>query len=189
MEARFHGPLVERARAQFLAAVRPFEGHPSQPILTLYATRTVRGISTYPSGLLGSKANVLVPAVADGVATALLSVPSAGKRERRLQRMLQDRLMPEVGHLPSTGDTARDAPHLPRRWRSEPAVAAHADRLEDGPLSPFLAPELRAWLSDPARGELSPSLRLGMEAASLLHSWWRRYREHLHEVDPRDLLG
>lgn len=29
----------------------------------------------------------------------------------------------------------------------------------------------------------------GMEAVSLFHSWWRRYSDRLHAVDPEDLLG
>ena len=189
LEPRFQAPLVERARAQFEAAARPFEGHPSQPVLSLYATRTVRGISTYPSGLLGTGAQVLAPAIDDRVATALLSVPSAVKREGSMHAAIQQHLAPRLLELPSTGDTERTPPVLPRRWRSEPALAMHRRLLEDGPLAPHLAPELLTWVSEPRRGELSPHLRLGMEAVSLFHSWWRRYRDFLREADPVDLLG
>lgn len=189
LEPRFQAPLVERSRAQFEAAARPFEGHPSQPVLSLYATRTVRGISIYPSGLLGAGAEVLAPAIDDRVATALLSVPSSVKREGSMHAAIQARIEPRLLELPSTGDTPRTAPTMPRRWRSEPALAMHRRRLEDGPLAPHLAPELLNWLREPEPGELSPHLRLGMEAVSLFHSWWDRYRDRLREVDATDLLG
>jgi hypothetical protein len=189
LEPRFQAPLVERSRAQFETAVQPFEGHPSQPVLSLYATRTVRGVSTYPSGLLGAGAGVLAPAIDDRVATALLSVPSEVKREGSMHAAIQAHIAPQLLGLPSTGDTPRSPPALPRRWRSEPALAMHRQRLEDGPLAPYVVPELLAWLREPGRGELSPHLRLGMEAVSLFHSWWDRYRARLREVDATDLLG
>jgi hypothetical protein len=189
LEPRFQAPLVERSRAQFEAAARPFEGHPSQPVFSLYATRTVRGISTYPSGLLGEGAQVLAPAIDDRVATALLSVPSAVKREGSMHAAIQASIEPRLLDLPSTGDTPRTPPVLPRRWRSEPALAMHRRRLEDGPLAPHLAPELLTWLGESGQGELSPHLRLGMEAVSLFHSWCARYRGKLREVNPADLLS
>jgi hypothetical protein len=189
LDRRFQEPLVERSRAQFEAVVRPLEGHPSQPVLSLYATRTVRGISTYPSGLLGSGGRVLVPATDDRVATALLSVPSALKREGSMHAAIQAQIVPQLNDVESTGDTPRTPPVLPRRWRSEPALAMHRRQLENGPLAPHVAPRLTTWLRDPARGELSPHLRLGMEAISLFHSWCDRYSDRLRPIDPSDLLG
>lgn len=185
---RFQAPLVERTRTQFEAAVQPFEGHPSQPILALYATRTVRGISTYPCGLLGQGAEVLAPACDDRVATALLSMPSSVEHEGSVHPLIQAHLASQLDGMPSTGDTPRTPPALPRRWRSEPALAMHRRNLEDGPLTPHLAPLLLDWLRQP-EGELSPHLRLGMEALSLFHSWCHRYRERLREINPEDLLG
>src|SRR5262249_11207042 len=112
------------------------------------------------------------------------------KRENSMHAAIQKRISTDVWRLPSTGDTPRTPPVLPRRWRSEPARAMHRRRLEEGPLAPHLAPELLAWLQEPEPpGELSPHLRLGMEAVSLFHSWCDRYRGHLREVDPGDLLG
>ncbi|HEY5815306.1 MAG TPA: asparagine synthase-related protein [Solirubrobacterales bacterium] len=182
-------PILERSRAQFIAVAKPFEGHPSQPNLALYASRTVRGISTYPGGLLGAGAAVLVPGAQDPVASAILAVPSAAKGAAGLQAAVQRLVDPRVAELPSTGEMPRATPHLPRRWRSEPALAAHRRRLAEGPFTPYLSPDLLGWLNDPGRGELTPDLRLGMEAVSLLHSWWHRYREHLREVNPIDLLA
>lgn len=161
LEPRFQVPLVERSRAQFEAAVRPLEGHPSQPVLSLYATRTVRGISTYPSGLLGAGAQVLAPAIDDRVATALLSVPSAVKREGSMHAAIQGRIEPRLLEVPSTGDTERTPPVLPRRWRSEPALAMHRRLLQNGPLAPHLAPELLDWIREPEPGELSPIFAWG----------------------------
>ena len=189
LESRFHDPVVSRSRAEFLAVTRRFEGHPSQPSLSLYATRTLRGVSNYPRGLLGRRAQVLTPGAHDAVAAATLSAFPADKAASGLQTAVQALAYPGVASLPSTGETPRSEPRLPRRWRAEPAIAAHRRRLAEGPLAPHLSPELQAWLSDPARGELSPDLRLGMEAVSLLHSWWSRYREHLREVDPADLIA
>lgn len=189
LDERFHDSVVERARSQFHKVARPFEGHPSQPILALYASRTVRGISTYPSGLLGYRAEVVVPAIDDAVAIALLSAPSAEKRERKLQLALQHRLAFRVADLKSTGDVTREPPQLPRRWCSPESVSAHRERIENGPLSPHLSTELTAWLADPGAAELSPDLRLGMEAISLFHAWWHRYRDRLRDFDPTDLAG
>jgi Asparagine synthase len=186
---RFRQPVLERSRAQFIAVAKPFEGHPSHPNLALYASRTVRGISTYPSGLLGGDGPIFVPGAQDRVASAILAVPSAAKGATGLQAAVQRLVDPRVAELPSTGDTPRSAPHLPRRWRSKPALAAHRRRLAEGPFAPYLSSDLVGWLNDPGRGELSPDLRLGMEAVSLLHSWWHRYREHLREPNPIDLLG
>jgi len=188
LEKRFHEPILSRSRDQFLAVARPFEGHPSQPNLVLYASRSVRGVSTYPSGLLGQEAHVFVPGAQDAVARAILSVSMADKGAAGLQAAVQARAEPRLANLPSTGNTPRTEPYLPRRWRSEPAVEMHRAHLAEGPLAPHLSPELQAWLSD-SGGELSPDLRLGMEAVSLLHSWWASYREHLREVNPSDLLG
>jgi Asparagine synthase len=184
----FREPLVARAREQFLAAARPFEGHPSQATLSLYSTRSVRGTSRYASGLLGRGAQVLAPGAHDAVATGALSVALREKAGDRLYPAVFERLDPEAGRLPSTKDTPRQPPRLPRRWRSRPALAHHRELLAEGPLAPHLSPELRGWLAAPEGIELSGDLRLGMEAVSLLHSWWARYRGQLREADPADLL-
>ena len=185
----FHEPVVARARERFLAASRPFEGHPSQAVLTFYATRTVRGVSTYPTGLLGEGAQMLTPGACDRVATPALSATSAAKRDNRMFRAAFDCLAPQVGRLPSTATAARSAPRLPRRWRSDAAVEMHRRSIGDGPLAPHVSPDLTAWLAAPERGELPGDLRLGMEAVSLFHAWWRRYRDRLREVDGGDLRG
>lgn len=185
----FHGPIESRAREQFLSATRPFQGHPSQNLLSIYATRSVRGVATYPSGLLGGGARVLTPGACDRVVSAALSVTPQQKLDGRLYEAIFKRLAPEVGRLPSTNNTPRTGPRLPRRWRSRFALDAHRRSLADGPLAPHLSPELRAWLAAPDGVEMSGDLRLGIESIGMLHAWWRRYRDCLREVDADDLLG
>ena len=132
---------------------------------------------------------MLTPAACDRVATAALSATSAVKRDSSMFRAAFDRLAPQVGRLPSTATKARTPPHLVRRWRSDPAVEMHRRSIADGPLALYVSPDLAAWLAAPEQGELSGDLRLGMEAVSLFHAWWRRYRDRLREVDGSDLRG
>jgi hypothetical protein len=187
LEPAFEAPLAARAREQFVAELRPFEGHSSQVILGTYVTRTLRGAASYPTGLLGDSARVITPGVGDDLARAALSIPLLDKQGSTLYRSVFERLAPEVVELPRTGGDPRPPMHLQRRWRSETAVAAYRELLNDGPLARHLAPEMRAWLDDPARGELDGHLRMGMESIGLLHAWWRRYRDALGEVDGADL--
>ncbi|MEX2106798.1 MAG: hypothetical protein WD810_07855 [Solirubrobacterales bacterium] len=184
-----HDPVVSRAREQFLAATRRFRGHPSQNLLSTYATRSVRGVATYPTGLLGREARVLTPGASDAVVSAALSATQLEKDGGALYRAIFERLDPMAGRLPSTTDTPRSGPRLERRWRSQPALDAHRRLLAEGPLAEHLSPQLRAWLAAPDGVELSGDLRLGMEAVSLLHAWWRRYRDCLREVDASELSG
>jgi hypothetical protein len=183
------GATVSRAREQFLTVTRPLDGHPSQNPLSIYVARALPGVSLYPTGLLGSGCQMIAPAASDAVVSALLSATQLEKRGGRLYTAVFERLAPRAAHLPSTATTPRAGPRLPRRWLSAEALDAYRGSLADGPLAAHLSPELRDWLAEPASGELSPDLRMGMEAVSLLHAWWRRYREVLHEVDAADLAG
>jgi hypothetical protein len=187
--AEFHSPIESSAREQFLAATRRFEGHPSQAILSHYATRSLRGVSTYPSGLLGDGATVLAPGAGNGVVSAMLEADPRDKLAGSIYDAIFERLGLSAGMLPSTAVAPRRAVHLQRRWRSGPALEMHRRSLADGPLAPHIAPDLRGWLDAPAGVELAGDLRIGMEAVSMLHAWWRRYRDVLDEVNPKDLLG
>jgi hypothetical protein len=181
-------PLLARVREQFLVQVDHYTGHPSQALLSLYATRSVRGVGRYPIGLLGHRAWVIVPGAADAFARAALSADPLEKAPHRMYDHILARFG-RIGAMPTTNDAPRRKPTLPRRWRSEPAVAMYRDLLSEGPLAEHLAPELRAWLENPNRGELSGDLRLGMEAIGLFHHWWRRYRPLLSEPLVEDLRG
>jgi hypothetical protein len=185
----FRSPIEARARASFLAATEEFRGHPSQNLLSIYATRSVRGVAAYPTGLFGLGAEVIVPGAGDRTVAAMLSAASGEKAGGRFYREIYQRLAPKIARLPSTGDTPRTGPYLPRRWRSAAAVRAHRDSLADGPLAPHLSPELRAWLTRAEEVDPTPDLRLGIESVSMFHAWWRRYRDRLQEVDPADLVG
>ena len=180
-------PLLARAREQYMTEMRRFEGHPSQGILGVYWTRTVRGTSSYPTGLLGRSARVIVPGASDALASAALSIPPETKRGGHLYPAVLERLAPEIAPLPATTGSERTPVRLGRRWCSEPAVAAYRELLAEGPLADQVAPELRAWLETPSRGELDGHLRMGLEAVALLHAWWRRYRDSLGEVDAGEL--
>ncbi len=185
----FRKSLAARARELFLGSAAQFEGNPSHSTLTFYRTRTTHGISNYPSSLLGSKTLVLTPGASDAVAVAALSARPEARDGDALYSAVFELLNPDVGRLPSTADTPRRSAHLLRCWRSDPALEMHRGQLEDGPLAPHLSPDFRQWLSAPQGVELSPDLRLGMEAVSLFHSWWHRYRDRLREVDPAELLS
>jgi len=185
----FQEPIVARAREQFRDATRQLEGHPSQAILSLYATRSVRGVGGYPTGLLGNQAAMVTPGASDAVVAATLSADPAKKIGGDLYRAVFALLGTAAAELPSTANTPRQPPHLPRRWRSSFALEAHRRSLADGPFAPHLSPELRAWLAAPDGVELSGDLRLGIESIGMFHDWWRRYRDCLREVDAADLCG
>ena len=172
-----------------MAEMRRFEGHPSQGILGVYWTRTVRGTSSYPNGLLGDRAQMIVPGASHALASIALAIPSEAKRGAHLYSAVLGRLAPQVAHLPWTTGSDRSPPTLPRRWCSEPALAAYRELVATGPLAGRVAPELRAWLETPAPGELGGHLRMGLESVALLHAWWQRYSDRLGEVDAAELFG
>jgi hypothetical protein len=186
--APFADSIEASAREQFREATREFEGHLSQPILSLYATRSERGVSHCPTGLLGASAPMLTPGTADAAACAALAVAPQAKLGGALYEDVLRRLSP-AGALPSTANTPRRPAHLPRRWCSATAVAAHRRRLEDGPLAPYLEPSLKGWLENPAAVELSPDLRLGIESIGLLHEFCRHFADVLAEPEPQALAS
>lgn len=182
-------PLLARARGLFLEVAAEFEGAEQQAPLTFYRSRTIRGVACYPTGLLGRRAHIVAPAASHDFAMTSFAATEPAARDDGLYAAAFEVLAPEIGRMPSTTTFPRPAGSRVRLWRSAPAVEAHRDRVAEGPLAGLLAPELRAWLDDPDRGDPGPDLRLGLEGVSLLHSWWRRYRDVLVEVDARDLVG
>lgn len=182
-------PLMARARELFLEVAAEFEGAHAQVPLTFYRTRTVRGVASYASGLLGRRASVIAPGIGHDFAMTALSATDEARVDDGLYRATFEALAPEIGRLPSTADTPRREPHLPRVWCADPSVSAHRRRLRRGPLTGLVDPQLRAWLRASPRSGLSPDLRLGLEAVSLLHSWWWRYRDRLREADVADLTS
>ena len=185
----YRGPLLARAREQFMAEMRRFEGHPSQGILGVYWTRTVRGTSSYPNGLLGRSAEIIVPGARHELASVALAIPPPTKRGGHLYPAVLGRLAPEIAGMPSTTDPSARRRTCRRRWCATPAVAAYRELVAEGPLAGRVSAELRAWLETPSPGELGGHLRMGLEGVALLHAWWRRYRDRLGEVDANELLG
>ncbi|HEX6601364.1 MAG TPA: hypothetical protein VF030_01855, partial [Solirubrobacterales bacterium] len=183
------GPVVSSARQQYLAAAKRFEGHPLQNILAFYATRARRGVSTNPTQVFGDRSWTVTPGATDPFACAALSTGVAERVDAKLYRAVFEILGPAVVTLPTTAEVPRNPPRLPRRWCSAPALNAHRRSLQEGPLAPHLSSHLRAWIEGPPTAEPDPHLRLGIESVSLLHSWWRRYRDHLKEADPAALWG
>jgi hypothetical protein len=189
LDERFHAAILGNARDQCEAIVAPFAGHPSQPLLALYATRTVGGISTNPSALFGGDAPIVVPGAQDAVVSAILAVSPEEKRYRRMLTALQRQLAPGLAEMESTNDVLRpERRTLPRRWRSEVAIEGHRRLVADGPLAEHVSPRLTAWLEDP-REEITPHLRAGMEVVSFFHHWWGLYRDVLKDSDAGALLG
>lgn len=189
LEQSFHEPVLDRAWEQHLASVKRHQGHPHQVVLDFYASRTRRGISTYSTKLVGDRSWAITPGATDAFVRAALSIDLEEKRKGELYRGILEIVAPEVAALPSTADVPRGEPHLPRRWCSKAAVEAHRRSLLDGPLATHLSPALRAWIEGPVEAEPDGHLRVGIESISLLHSWWRRYRDHLREADPTELRG
>jgi hypothetical protein len=187
LEESFQAPVVARARDLYLGAARRFEGHPLQNILAFYATRARRAVSTNPTQLLGDRSWVVTPGGSDPFARAALSTPATSRTEAKLYRAIFEIVGPKVAGLPATAEVPRKAPHLPRRWCSATALGFHRRSLLEGPLTPHLSPQLRAWIEGPALAEPDSHLRLGIESVSLLHAWWRRYRDRLRDLDPADL--
>lgn len=187
LEESFQGPLLERVREQFLAGVRSFEGHPNQALLAFYSSRSLRGVSTYSTKLLGDRSWVITPGTSDPVVRAMLSIPAQEKFDGAVYRGAFERLAPAAANLPSTAEVPRKEPRLPQRWCSTAGLELHRRSLRDGPLTPHLSAELRAWIDGPAEAVPNHHLRLGIEGVSLFHAWWRRYRDCLRELDPADL--
>jgi hypothetical protein len=189
LDASLEEPLISRARDLYQAPARRYEGHPLQVVFAFYVNRSRRGVSTYSTKLIGDRSWTIVPGAADPFARATLSTSLEEKADARLYRRISEILAPQAAALPSTADVPRKPPHLPRRWCSQPAAEAHRRSLLDGPLTPHLSPRLQAWIAGTGEPEPDHHLRLGIEGVSLLHSWHRRYRDSLREVDPTELRG
>jgi hypothetical protein len=189
LEESFQEPLISRTREQYLAWAKRFEGHPHQIVFAFYASRSRRGVSNYSAKLIGDRSWVITPGAADPFVRATLSTTLAEKADAALYRKIFEILDPEVAKLSTTAEVPRCEPHLPRRWCSPTALDFHRGLLLDGPLTPHFSPELRAWIEGPREAEPNGHLRLAIEGLGLLHSWWRRYRDHLRDFDPTDLRG
>jgi hypothetical protein len=184
----FGRAITGAARRQLIADSDRFDGHPARALLTLYRTRTVRGISLAPAALLGSELAVAMPFIDDRAVRACLAITPAEKFGARLYRWLFAEINPAVGGLPSTNE----GPSPPRtrtpRRHSPSAAAGYHEHLSDGPLTPYLRAQSRRRLARAARGgrRQIPTRALG---PTLFALWYERYRDRLGEVDPGSAFG
>ena len=71
--------------------------HPAYLPLTIYRTRTLRGISLAPTAVLGADANVWTPFTDDRVVRAALMLPVRSKIRGDTYRRLFELINPTVG--------------------------------------------------------------------------------------------
>jgi len=187
--------LARSSRRSFVAEARAFAGHPSQPLLVRYATRTVRGVSSLPDQVLGAHAAVATPFVDDAVVRACLEIDPRDKLGFRLYDALFAAVDPGARRVASTVDP--DAGRAPgassRAMRRSPAVAARFERLlAGGPLAPHYGEELRRLLAGGGLAEglgRTPRLYRGVLALALLGEWRERYSSLLGDVDAGEVLA
>jgi asparagine synthetase B (glutamine-hydrolysing) len=169
----------------------PLADHPAHLSLTIYRTRTVRGISLAPVALLGADAGVLTPFTDDRVARAGLGLPMRPKVRHDLYRRLFELVNPTVGALPSTHDPRpkRQAGLGPPQASRE-AIRHYRRCLRQSPLRSDIDPSLLE-----AGGNL-PSLIAStsrnshiLRALVLLSLWQARYSDKLREIDPGEILA
>jgi hypothetical protein len=187
------GPALKHlARRHFMREARRFRGHPAEAALTFYATRTLRGISLTPHGILGSELATVTPFTEHVVAAACLAIRPPEKFHDRIYAALFARLHPRAGTLPSTHDPLPPRlPTRPRRGLSEPAVRGYERILASGPLAGVLSPALRRHLHEGTLGHAlrDPVVFRGALAVALFHLWHERYADRLGAVDPLAELG
>lgn len=192
LDPRLARAVAGRARAEFLRVTNSFRGHPSEPALAFYSTRTLRGIALTPHSVLGADAHVWTPFSEDAVARACLAIGAPEKFGSKLYAEIFNRLNPAVGALPSTR-RGRDLPatRTPARHLSPQALDGYRQVLLSGPLTPYLGRALRRRISS---GDLGPALaarpsRSVVQAAVLFHLWHERYRARMSGADPAVMLG
>jgi hypothetical protein len=178
------------ARRQFMRETRPFRGHPAEPVLIFYATRTVRGISLVPQTILGRDLATVTPFTDHRVALSCLSIDPPQKFDAALYRALFSRVSPALGELLAPRDVPPPRRSHPRRGRSSDALRGYEEILADGPLTGVLSPAIRRRL---AKGRLRPALRdpglkRGLVAVAQFHLWHERYRSVLSTGEPLELL-
>jgi hypothetical protein len=177
------------ARSQLMAVREGLDGHDAVDTLTVYRTRTTRGMA---AGLatLGEVAPTVAPFTADTVARAALSCPPPARLGRRLQRETLARLAPALAEIPVTVDDPTAARPVPQRRLSESTLAGFQDLLRESPFRPWFRKALDHAVDAPtpaALGELRPSRVVNGLA---LHALWvRRYGDRLRAASPRRLLG
>jgi hypothetical protein len=160
------------ARARLAGVYESFSSHPSAPTLTIYRTRTVRGVSLASSHLLASVADVLTPFTSSAVAAVALSLHPRERHGGDFYRLILQAANPALARLPSTND--KGVSQLALRARRE------------------LAPDTQRWyvqhlLETPVREALSGTLLLRLEAGRTAELFLRR--REMYAVRGLALLG
>ena len=184
--------MLTSARRQFRRAAGRFRGHRSQALLTVYSTRTVRGVAMVPSQVMGRHARIVTPGAYDRTARAMLSVDPREKVERRFYRALFDRISSPSARLPTVADATRPPASAkgPRLRFSNEMVAMYERGLREGPLAPCLGARLETHLRDGTLGEgiRRTSIHRAAMAVTALQLWAERYDSVLRPIDPDELL-
>jgi hypothetical protein len=184
--------LERRSRRAFMKATEPYRGHPAEPVLLHYLTRTLRGMSLTLTASLGLDATVVAPFCDDAVARACLAIRPEAKFGYRLQPEVMRVLAPDIPSLPSTNDTD-PPPGRPLRPRqlSSSALEGYREVLRRGPLYSYLGPRLRESVSN---GGLDAMVARQwrahvVDAVALFHLWCDRYGSRVSGTDPAEALG
>ena len=190
-DERLARPLTALARRQFKRQAAELAGSPSEALLTVYRTRTLRGISLAPVAVVGADVRTVTPFLDPEVATALLRVKPEDKFGSRLYRAAFNALNPSIGALPSTNDQRPPARRaMPHRERSEESMAAYARLLRASPFAEDLAPAARRLLDAGAIADLFRTTNINMlRALAIFGLWLERYSDRLGAIDPADGLS
>jgi hypothetical protein len=188
LSSRLAAKLARLSRRAFVAESLPLRSHPSQALLLLYRTRTVRGISPVPHQILGARAAVATPFADHEVVLACAAMDPHDKHGFRLYEALFDAVDPEVRQLPSTVDPTPGRSRAQRQMRrSDEALARFENLLRNSPLAGYHSDELRGHLEAGTLGRGLTHARgfySGVLALSLFSEWVERYGWRLRGLDP-----
>jgi hypothetical protein len=186
LSGRLARAVRQRAHHEFVRRTHRWRGHPAEPVLLHYLTRTLRGVSLNPSSVLGADARIITPFCDEAVAAACLAIRPEAKFGSRLYDLIVERLTGSAAGLEADFEPPTE-PRPVRPRRLDPSVAeGYLEVLGGGPLTPFLGRRLRRCLET---GELTATLDVGgnrrlIDAVTLFHLWCERYSERLGTIDP-----
>jgi hypothetical protein len=184
--------LERRSRRTFINAMEPYRGHPVEPVLIHYLTRTLRGMSLTLPASLGMDATVLTPFCDDAVARACLEILPEAKFGHRLQEEVIRALAPDIPALPSTNDIdPRPVKRLRPRQLSTPAMDGYREVLRHGPLYGHFGPRLREAVDNGGLDSVMARRRGThvVDTVALFHLWCDRYGSRVRGTEPAEALG
>ncbi|HSI79887.1 MAG TPA: asparagine synthase-related protein [Solirubrobacterales bacterium] len=179
--------LVRISRRSFVGESRRLRGHRSQAPLLLYRTRTVRGVASMPTQVLGAHATVATPFADHDVAVACTAIDPLDKYDFHLYRELFAAVDPGAWEIESS--VSLSGPQAPPRRRmrlSEPALRRFERQLQVDPLPRLHSEALGRHLDEGTLGEAfraSRSLYRGVLALAMLGEWLERYDGALRAVE------